>query len=218
MIAGIARAFRRWLAPVLVELIAGEDQMPDAREPHPMRLDRASTTLLVVDVQERLFPTMDADHREEVVRNIKILTTAARRLGLATVLTEQCPKALGHTLPELSDTLAPGVEPIAKVELSCGAVEGVRASLTRARTRSVVLTGIEAHVGVLMSALDLLAQGYAVHVAADAVTSRTQANWRLAMDQLRQGGAVVTSTETILFQLLGAADTEEFGELARLTR
>jgi hypothetical protein len=73
MIAGIARAFRRWLAPVLVELIAGEDQMPDARGPHPMRLDRASTTLLVVDVQERLFPTMDADHREEVVRNIKIL-------------------------------------------------------------------------------------------------------------------------------------------------
>jgi nicotinamidase-related amidase len=183
-----------------------------------MRLDRAGTTLLVVDVQERLFPAMDADHREEVVRNIKILTTAARRLGVATIVTEQCPKALGHTLPELSDTLGPGIEPAAKAAFSCGAVEAVRASLDRVGTRSVVLTGIEAHVGVLMSALDLLALGYAVHVAADAVTSRTQANWRLAMDQLRQGGAVVTTTETILFQLLGTADTEEFGELARLVR
>jgi len=81
-----------------------------------------------------------------------------------------------------------------------------------------VLTGIEAHVCVLMSALDLIALGYTVHVAADAVTSRTQANWRLAMDQLRQAGAVVTATESVLFQLLGEADTEEFRELARLIR
>lgn len=192
--------------------------MPGAPGTHPMRLDRPGTTLLVIDVQERLFPTMDADHREEVVRNIKVLTTAARRLGLTTLVTEQCPKGLGHTLPELRDTLGAGVEPVAKVAFSAGAVEPVRAALAKAGARSVVLTGIEAHVCVLMSALDFLAQGYAVHIAADAVTSRTQANWRLAMDQLRQGGAVVTSTETILFQLLGAADSEEFRELARLIR
>jgi nicotinamidase-related amidase len=69
-----------------------------------------------------------------------------------------------------------------------------------------------------MSALDLLAEGYAVHVVADAVTSRTQANWRLAMAQLRQAGAVVTTTETVLFQLLRQADTDDFRELARLIR
>ncbi len=200
----------------------GEPQ-PEARRAdmstgaHPMRLERPGTTLLVVDVQERLFPTMDADHREEVVRNLKILATAARRLGLPTLVTEQCPETLGHTLPELRDALGP-VETVTKVAFSCGAVEAAQAGLRRSGAHAVVLTGIEAHAGVLMSALDLMAQGYAVHVAADAVTSRTQANWRLAMAQLRQAGAVVTATETILFQLLGKAEGEEYRELAKLIR
>jgi len=191
--------------------------MTQAAGAHPMRLERAGTTLLVADVQERLFSTMDPDHREEVVRNLKILATAARRLGLPTLATEQCPEALGHTLRELRDALGQ-VETVAKVTFSCGGVEAVQAGLRRSGARAVVLTGIEAHAGVLMSALDLMAQGYAVHVAADAVTSRTQGNWRLAMAQLRQAGAVVTATETILVQLLGKAEGEEYRELAKLIR
>lgn len=192
--------------------------MTHPQGPHPMKLARERTALVVVDVQERLFHAMDADHREEVMRNMKVLATSARRLGLPILVTEQYPKGLGHTLQELRETLGPGVEPVTKVAFSCWRADGFAAQLQAAATRQVILTGIEAHVCVLMSALDLLAQGYAVHVAADAVTSRTQANWRLAMDQLRQGGAVVTSTETVLFQLLGAADTDEFRELARLIR
>jgi nicotinamidase-related amidase len=172
----------------------------------------------VVDVQERLFPAMDADQREEVMRNIKVLAAAARRLGLPVVVTEQYPKGLGHTLPELRETLGPQVEAVPKVAFSCAGVEGVRARLHASRARQVVLAGIEAHVCVLLTALDLLDEGYGVHVAADAVTSRSQANWRLAMEQLRQAGAVVTSTETVLFQLLGQGDTDEFRELARLIR
>lgn len=186
--------------------------------PHPMRLAREGTTLVVVDVQERLFPAMDADHREEVMRNIKVLTTAARRLHLPILVTEQYPKGLGHTLRELKETLGPDVQPIEKVAFSCLQAEGLPARLKATGTRQVVLAGIEAHVCVLMSALDLLAQGYSVHVAADAVTSRTQANWRLATDQLRQAGAVVTATESVLFQLLNQADTDDFRELARLIR
>src|SRR5512134_519114 len=169
--------------------------------PHPMTLDRERTALIVIDVQERLFPAMDADHREEVMRNIKILTAVARRLHLGTVVTEQYPKGLGHTLQEV------------KVAFSCWGVEGIRNRLTATGARQLLLAGIEAHVCVLMSALDLLAEGYAVHVVADAVTSRTQANWRLAMAQLRQAGAVVTTTETVLFQLLRQADTDD-GALA----
>ena len=192
--------------------------MTESRSAHPMRLTCDATTLMVVDVQERLFPTMDADHREDVVKNIKILTTAAKRLGVPTIATEQYPKGLGHTLPELRETLASGVEAIPKVDFSCAGVEAVRARLAATGRRQVVLTGIEAHVGVLMSALDLQAEGYAVHVAADAVTSRTQSNWRIAMDQLREAGVVVTSTETVLFQLLGQGDTEDFRALARLIR
>jgi nicotinamidase-related amidase len=186
--------------------------------PHPLALSRAGTTLVILDVQERLFPAMDADHREEVMRNMKILAMAARRLGLPVLVTEQYPKGLGHTLPELTAALGAGVEPIAKVAFSCCGAEGFTSKLEAAKTRRVLLTGIEAHVCVLMSTLDLLGHGLPVHVVADAVTSRTQANWRLAMDHLRQAGAVVTSTETVLFQLLGQADTDEFRELAPLVR
>ena len=192
--------------------------MSQAPESHPMILSRESTVLAVLDVQERLFHAMDADHREEVMRNVKVLTTSARRLRLPILVTEQYPKGLGHTLQELVDTLGPGIEPIEKVTFSCCGVEAFRARLEAAGARQVVLTGIEAHVCVLLSALDLLGRGYRVHVAADAVTSRTQANWRLAMDQLRQAGAVVTTTETVLFQLLRQAGTDEFRELAQLIR
>jgi len=192
--------------------------MSELQEPHLMTLTREHTTLVVCDVQERLFHAMDADHREEVMRNIKVLAASARRLRVPILVTEQYPKGLGHTLQELLDTLGPGVEPLQKVTFSCCAVDTFRARLEATGARRVVLTGIEAHVCVLMSALDLIALGYTVHVAADAVTSRTQANWRLAMDQLRQAGAVVTATESVLFQLLGEADTEEFRELARLIR
>jgi len=192
--------------------------MSQPRSPHDMSLTHDHTALVLIDVQERLFPAMDIDHREEVMRNIKVLAASARRLRVPIFVTEQYPKGLGHTLQELADTLGPGMEPIEKVAFSCCAVGAFRSRLEATSARRVVVAGIEAHVCVLMSALDLLAEGYAVHVVADAVTSRTQANWRLAMDYLRQAGAVVTATETVLFQLLGQADTEEFRELARLIR
>ena len=192
--------------------------MSHATTAHPMTLDRARTALVVIDVQERLFPAMDADHREEVMRNIKVLTAAARRLNLGTLVTEQYPKGLGHTLQEVKDALPAGVQPVEKVAFSCLAVDAFRSRLTATGAHQLLLAGIEAHVCVLMSALDLLAEGYAVHIVADAVTSRTQANWRLAMAQLRQAGAVVTTTETVLFQLLRQADTDDFRELARLIR
>jgi nicotinamidase-related amidase len=185
---------------------------------HPMALAREQSALVVIDVQERLFPAMDSDHREEVMRNLKVLAAAAQRLELPTLATEQYPKGLGHTLPEMKAALPAGLEPIEKVAFSCWAVESFRSRLAASGKRQILLGGIEAHVCVLMSALDLLAAGYAVHVVADAVTSRTQANWRLAMDYLRQAGAVVTTTETALFQLLGQADSDAFRELARLIR
>jgi nicotinamidase-related amidase len=183
-----------------------------------MALAREQTALVLIDVQERLFPAMDADHREEVMRNLKVLAATAQRLELPTLATEQYPKGLGHTLPEMKAALPTGLEPIEKVAFSCWAVESFRTRLAGSGKRQILLGGIEAHVCVLMSALDLLAAGFVVHVVADAVTSRTQANWRLAMDYLRQAGAVVTTTETALFQLLGQADSDAFRELARLIR
>jgi nicotinamidase-related amidase len=192
--------------------------MSQLRELHPMSLVTNRAALVVCDVQERLFHAMDADHREEVMRNIKMLATAARRLQVPILVTEQYPKGLGHTLQEVMDTLGPGIEPIEKVTFSCCGVEPFLTRLEASGARHIILTGIEAHVCVLMSALDLIAGGRSVHVVSDAVTSRTQGNWRLGIDQLRQAGAVITAAETVLFQLLGQADTDEFRELARLIR
>lgn len=192
--------------------------MSQPRELHPMSLVADRAALVVCDVQERLFHAMDAEHREEVMRNIKMLATSARRLKVPILVTEQYPKGLGHTLQEVMDTLGPGVEPIEKVTFSCCGVEPFLTQLEDSGARHIILTGIEAHVCVLMSALDLIAGGRSVHVVADAVTSRTQGNWRLGIDQLKQAGAVITAAETVLFQLLRQADTDEFRELARLIR
>jgi len=181
------------------------------------RLERERTALLVVDVQERLFTAMDPEQREGMVRNIKLLAAGARRLGLPVLVSEQYPKGLGHLLPELREALGP-VEPLTKVEFSCGAVEGFRERLRALGVRTLVVAGIEAHVCVLMTALDLVALGYAVHVPADAICSRARQSWATALELLRAAGIVVTTTETVLFQLLQRADTEEFRDLRGLIK
>lgn len=182
-----------------------------------VRLDRQHTALLVVDVQERLFGAMDPEQREEMVRNLKILAAGARRLALPVVVTEQYPKGLGHTLSELRDAVGP-VEPVSKVAFSCCAVEGFTRALRAREIRAVVVAGLETHVCVLMTALDLMAEGFAVHVPADATVSRSRQNRDAGLTLLRTEGAIVTTTETVLFQLLGRADTDDFRALAPLLK
>jgi nicotinamidase-related amidase len=182
-----------------------------------VRLDRKETALVVVDVQERLFGAMEPEQREAMVRSLKILIAGARRLGMPLLVTEQYPKGLGHTLPEIREALG-SIEPTAKVVFSCCAVEGFTERLRRGGTRAVVLAGLETHVCVLMTALDLMAEGFTVHVPADATVSRTRSNWEAGLALLRGEGTVVTTTETVLFQLLGQADTDDFRALAPLLR
>src|SRR3982074_1643491 len=134
--------------------------MSHAVPTHPMTLDRERTALVVIDVQERLFPAMEGDHREEVMRNIRVLTATARRLHLETLVTEQYPKGLGHTLQEVKDALPPGVQPAERAPCSCLGRAASRSRLAATGARQLLLAGIEAHVCVLMSALDLLAEGF----------------------------------------------------------
>jgi nicotinamidase-related amidase len=173
--------------------------------------------LVVVDVQERLFAAMDGDCRDEVVRNIKILLTSAQRMGLPVLVTEQYPKGLGHTLPELG-ALISEVRPLEKTVFSCCAAEGFLDRLRGVGTDHIILTGLEAHVCVLLTALDLLDRKFRVSVVADAVCSRRPENRELGLAQARQAGAVVTATETVVFQLLGRAGTDDFRELSKLLR
>ena len=177
----------------------------------------ANPVLVIVDVQERLFSAMDAERRDEMVRNIKILCEVARRLRLPVVVTEQYPRGLGHTLPELR-TLLDEVVPLEKTAFSCCGAAGFTDRLRAVGADRIILTGIEAHVCVLLTALDLLGLGLPVSVVADAVCSRTPAKLEIGLTQLRQAGAVVTATETVVFQLLGRADTDVFREIAKLLR
>jgi nicotinamidase-related amidase len=177
----------------------------------------AQSVLVLVDVQERLFNAMDAERRDDMVANVKILVSAARRLGVPVLVTEQYPRGLGRTLPEIRALLGetPAFE---KTAFSCARADGFVDQLRGLGAERVILTGIEAHVCVLLTALDLLERGFRVSVVADAVCSRRPANLEIGLDQARQAGAVVTATETVVFQLLGSADSDAFRELSKLLR
>jgi nicotinamidase-related amidase len=177
----------------------------------------AHPVVVVVDVQERLFNAMDAERRDDMVTNVKILVSCAHRLGVPVLVTEQYPKGLGRTLPEVRSLLgeAPAFE---KTAFSCAEADGFMERLRALGTDHVILTGIEAHVCVLLTALDLLTRGLRVSIVADAVCSRRPANLEIGLGQARQAGAVVAATETVVFQLLGSADSDAFRELSKLLR
>ncbi|HEY2994160.1 MAG TPA: isochorismatase family protein [Methylomirabilota bacterium] len=177
----------------------------------------ARSVLTIVDVQERLFNAMDAERRDDMVANVKILATAARRLQVPVLVTEQYPKGLGRTLPEVK-TLVADVAPFEKTAFSCADAEGFVDRLRALEAEHVILAGIEAHVCVLLTALDLLQRGLRVSVVADAVCSRRAANLEIGLAQARQAGATITATETVVFQLLGRADSDAFRELSKLLR
>ncbi len=177
----------------------------------------AQPVLVLTDVQERLFGAMDAERRDEMVRNLKLLLTAARRLGTPVIVTEQYPKGLGHTLPELR-VLLDDAPALPKTAFSACGAAGFAERLGELDAAPVILTGIEAHVCVLLTALDLLGRGRRVSIVADAVCSRRAATMDLGLAQARQAGAVITSTETVVFQLLGSSDSDAFREISKLLR
>ncbi len=177
-----------------------------------MKLDRARAALVVVDVQEAFRPAV-LDF-EQVAANVAVLVRGARVLGLPVLVTEQYPKGLGHTVPEVAEHLE-GVEPIEKVCFSAVQADGFAQALS---SDQVILCGIETHVCVNQTAEDLLAAGREVHVAQDAVSSRTADNRALGLHKMERSGAVVTSVETALFELLGRAGTPEFKEVQALVR
>ena len=179
-------------------------------------LDRDSAQLVVVDVQEKLCKAMDHKVLEKLTSNISILLEAAAELGLPAVATEQYVKGLGATLPQLKERVpGPSLE---KMTFSCCGGEGFMEKLAATGRRQVILTGMETHVCVLQTALELLSNGYVVHLVVDAVMSRRKDNWHTALQTLTQAGAVLTTTEQVLFQLLKVAGTDEFKKLSKLVR
>jgi nicotinamidase-related amidase len=180
-----------------------------------VKLERDRAALVVVDVQEAFRPAvLDFD---TVVENVDKLVQGANALGVPVLVTEQYPKGLGRTVPELAEHLD-GIEPIEKVCFSAAGSEEFNRALVATGRSQVLLCGIESHVCVNQTADDLIGRGLEVHVAQDAVTSRSEQNRELGLHKMERGGAVVTSVETALFELLGAAGTPEFKEIQRLVK
>jgi nicotinamidase-related amidase len=174
-------------------------------------LKRESSVLVVVDVQEAFRPAvLDFDR---IARNTAVLVEGAHALGIPVVATEQYPKGLGRTVPEVAEHLN-GAEPIEKVSFSAARADGFDMD---GRDQALVC-GIETHVCVSQTAHDLLERGVEVHVARDAVTSRTEENREVGLRKMERAGAVITSVETALFELLGAAGSDEFKTVQRLVK
>jgi len=181
----------------------------------PRRVSRAQAALVVVDVQERLLPAMS--ERERVVQNTVRLIKGAAVLGVPMLATEQYRKGLGATVPEVASAI-PGFAPLEKMAFSACGAGGFAEALKATGAAVAILCGIEAHVCVTQTCLDLLDKGMRVFVAADAVSSRTSENCRLGLERMREAGAVIASTEMLLFELLGEAGTPEFKKILDLVK
>jgi hypothetical protein len=171
--------------------------------------------LTVVDVQGKLAQLM-AD-KEALFKNIRILIQAAKILEIPILWCEQVPVALGPTVPEIAELLT-GLEPIDKASFSCCGQEQFNAQLNTLGKEQVLLCGIETHVCIYQTAMDLMEGGLDVTILADAVSSRTEQNRRIALTRLAAEGAHVSSTEMTLFELLKTAKHPQFREIAKLVR
>jgi nicotinamidase-related amidase len=180
---------------------------------HPTQMSASDTGLLVVDVQEKLMPLIPG--AETLVRNIAFLIDGARLLGMTVQATEQYPRGLGPTLPELARRIPVRPE---KTAFSCCAIPSVVETFHRAARPKIILAGIEAHVCVLNTALDLLALGFRVYLAVDAVGSRYPIDQEIALRRLEQAGAILTTSETAVFEWVGGAGNPQFKEISRLVQ
>jgi len=181
-----------------------------------LALDRADALLMVIDVQEKLSAAMPKAALAELERNAAVLIRAARRLEIPVIATEQYPKGLGPTVASLRELLPQ--EPMSKMEFSCGASKPIARHVLGSGRKQVVVVGMEAHVCVFQTVRDLIDGGFSVFVAQDAVISRSEANRGVGLRLCEKAGATLTSTETVLFDLLGVAGTPEFKELTALIK
>jgi nicotinamidase-related amidase len=183
---------------------------------HPALLRRGETGLIVVDVQEAFRPVIDGF--DAVARNCGLLAEGFGILGRPVLVSEQYPKGLGSTVPEVAERLPEGVEAVEKLRFSACGVAAFDQALAAAGARSWVVCGIEAHVCVNQTAHDLLARGYEVHLAADAISSRTAGNRTAGLEKASADGARVTSTEMALFEMLEEAGSPEFKAISKRVR
>ncbi len=197
-------------------IVAGRGP-PETKTPRrrdlSMLISAARSQLLVVDMQEKLVPIVE--NRDAVLRNTGILVEAAAAVSVPSSVSEQYPKGLGHTVPELA---AAGARTFEKVEFSCARNAPLAEHLKSADRPQVVVTGVEAHICVLQTALDLREAGYEVFVVADAIGSRRADSREIALARMQAAGVVAVTTEMVVFEWLETAEAPAFRALSKLIR
>jgi nicotinamidase-related amidase len=192
-----------------IEHLATSSEYAEAAR-RPLEAERC--VLVVIDIQEKLLPPIF--QKEQLVRNTQLLIRAARILKIPATVSTQYSKGLGGTVPEIASLLA-GTEAIDKTLFSCFGSEAFCASLKRlpGPRNTLLLCGMESHICVMQTALGALREGYLVHVASDAVSSRTEWNWKIGLDRMQAAGAVMSSTEMMIYELMRASSSAAFKEL-----
>ena len=176
----------------------------------------ASSQLIIVDIQTKLATAMPADAMQAVLKNCVILAQAAQLLNIDSVLTEQYPQGLGETLPEIKRHLANN-KAIAKMAFSACGEPKFNAQLHRDKPQ-IMITGMEAHICVLQTALHLMQAGKTVFVVEDAILSRNSANKANAIARMRDAGCIITNTESVVFEWLGNANHPAFKAISALIK
>jgi len=174
-----------------------------------------NTALLIIDVQGKLAQLMQG--KEVLFENLQRMIKGAQILGIPIIWTEQNPRGLGPTIPEVAPLLS-NSQPIHKLSFSCCGNEDFMRELRALNRKQILITGIEMHICVYQTAMDLINLGYEVEVVADAVSSRTVENKEIGLEKVRDGGGKLTSTETALFELLKVAEGEKFKEILQIMK
>jgi nicotinamidase-related amidase len=196
------------MSSVMDTVAFSTDSTEVARRP----LEAGQCALIVVDIQQKLLPPIV--NKEMLVKNSQLLVRLAKVLSIPTMMTTQYSKGLGATVPEVS-SLLPDVTAIDKLEFGCFGSDVFRAGLRSlpGNRNTLLLCGMETHICVMQTALGALNDGYLVHVASDAVSSRSEWNWRIGLDRMRAAGAVISSTEMMMYELLRCSGTAQFKEM-----
>ena len=181
----------------------------------PKMLTTDNTVLVVIDYQERLFPAMH--EKEKLLKNVLKLIKGVQALEIPVILTEQYPKGLGPTLPEIKELL-PNVKPIEKTCFNCCDEQNFSKALEKSKRKQVLICGIEAHICVYQTAMALLKEGYEVQVVADCISSRDPENRMVALFKMGRAGVSPTTTETALFELLKVAEGDKFKEISKIVK
>ena len=187
--------------------VSTDEQAQIARRP----LEPEQCALIVIDIQEKLLPPIF--QKEQLIRNAQLLIKLAGILKIPTIATAQYTKGLGNTVPEIR-SLVPD-SGIDKQVFSCFGSDVFCSMLKRlsGRKNTLLLCGMESHICVMQTALNALREGYLVHVASDAVSSRTEWNWKIGLERMRAAGAVISSTEMMIYELLRSSNTEAFKQM-----